>query len=244
MYSSKLEGYTIESTDKKEFEILQKEIFKNNIYSIALKNEVPLIIDCGAHIGLSIISFKLQYPNSKIIALEPNPIVFPILKHNIEYNRVDGIELIIKAVDTQEGSKDFYIDTDQSWLSTGGFKANSWQGTMKTKAIKVNTIDINNVIEQTLTKYQSKTIDLLKIDIEGYEYTIIKYLNNKNKFDVIENIIFEYHPINENKFDHLMELLELLSKKYTNISFLQEGKSLSLEDIDISNLLVVKCSIM
>jgi FkbM family methyltransferase len=40
----------------------------------------PYIIDAGANIGLSIIYFKKKYPNSKIVAFEPDKLIFNILK--------------------------------------------------------------------------------------------------------------------------------------------------------------------
>ncbi|HJS54352.1 MAG TPA: hypothetical protein VJ765_07410, partial [Chitinophagaceae bacterium] len=50
-----------------------EEIFKRENYKVAFSNNKPFIIDCGSSIRLSIIYFKTSYPQSKIIAFEPDP---------------------------------------------------------------------------------------------------------------------------------------------------------------------------
>ena len=244
MYSSKLEGYTIEYTDQKEFEIIKKEIFKNQIYAIDLDNKEPIIIDAGAHIGLSIVFFKLLYPNSKITAFEPNPLLAPILEKNMNANAIDNVGIINKALDTQDGSKSFYIDNDGTWLSTGSYLPNAWKGISKTQEIKVETTNAIDAFESVLQKNKSDKIDLLKMDIEGYEYTLLKYLNKNNKLSLIKNLIFEYHPSSKNNLGRLMELLDIMSKNFKNIAFIQEGRLSAFEDLNIENLFMVKCCIM
>jgi FkbM family methyltransferase len=44
---------------------------------------MPVIIDCGGNIGLSVLYFKYLFPNSVITVFEPSPPVFEILKENI-----------------------------------------------------------------------------------------------------------------------------------------------------------------
>ena len=82
---SKIQGYEIRYTNKEEFNILKDEIFNKEIYNVTINPGVtsPTIFDLGAHIGLSVLYFKIKYPNSRIVAFEPNSNIFPILQENI-----------------------------------------------------------------------------------------------------------------------------------------------------------------
>ena len=80
--------------NREEFEILWKDIFKNEAYKTNLKTPKPLIFDVGAHIGLSTLYFKDRYPQAKILAFEPNPKTAKILKLNIKDNHLENIKVI------------------------------------------------------------------------------------------------------------------------------------------------------
>src|SRR5688572_26929336 len=43
-----------------------KEIFLSRNYAFASKSPKPVIFDCGGNVGLSVVWFKQQYPNSLI----------------------------------------------------------------------------------------------------------------------------------------------------------------------------------
>ena len=42
-----------------------KEIFEENIYQFYSSSESPVIIDCGANMGLSVLYFAEKYPKAK-----------------------------------------------------------------------------------------------------------------------------------------------------------------------------------
>src|SRR5262249_6959572 len=77
-------------------------LFYHEMYRFPTTAEVPRIIDCGASIGLGVCYFKHLYPESEIVAFEPDPRVFEVLKRNCASWGSDGIRLIPKAVWTRE----------------------------------------------------------------------------------------------------------------------------------------------
>lgn len=85
-------------TDSASFTSMYYEIFDKEIYRFNTNSTTPFIIDCGSNIGLSLIYFKKQYPNSKIIAFEPDREIFKILNKNIESLKLDGVEIINKGL--------------------------------------------------------------------------------------------------------------------------------------------------
>lgn len=92
-----------------EFLLLYLGIYLFGGYKFESDKNDPLIIDCGCHIGISILSFKKQYPRSRIIGFEPNPETFKILEKNIKQNNLENVELVNAAVSDKEGEIDLYF---------------------------------------------------------------------------------------------------------------------------------------
>ncbi len=203
---SKIQGYEIGYTNKEEFNILKDEIFNKEIYNVDLvqkngkMNNVPVIFDLGAHIGLSILYFKIKYPDSKIVAFEPNSNIFPILQENMEYNHLTNVELHNIAVGSKDEIRIFYIDNSgNDAFSTGSFSKDAWNGTQKSTPINVKC--------ERLSKYITEEIDILKMDIEGAETEVLKELIESNKLKYVKNILIEYHPINNGNSKNIIKLL-------------------------------------
>jgi FkbM family methyltransferase len=207
-YISKIQNFDVTYTNKKEFNILKEEIFNKEIYKTDLKKKNPLIIDAGAHIGLATLYFKIKYPNSHIIAFEPNPNIFPLLEENILYNNLKNVELHNTALGKKEEIRDFYIDSSgRDWFSTAGFTKDSWKHIQSTTSIKVKT--------EVLSKYIQKDVDLLKMDIEGAETEVIEELERTNKLECIKKILLEFHPIDKRNYKKIVQILERNNFKVT-----------------------------
>lgn len=196
----KLHNFLVTYFNKEELKVLDKEIFSDGIYEIELVKDSPLIIDVGSHIGLSILYFKKKFPKSKIIAFEPNPNVFPLLEENIIQNGLIGVVVHDVGLGLKEGKRLLYIDSsDSNAFSTSSFHPNAWNGKQKTLPIKVRV--------KKLSKYLNTKCDLLKMDVEGAELEILQELVESRKIEFIQNLVFEYHPINKNRLKKIMKLL-------------------------------------
>lgn len=173
-----------------------KEIFLEKQYLFKTKSLAPLIIDCGSNIGLSLIFFKRQYPNSRIIAFEADPEIFKILKKNVQEFSFEGIELNNKA-----------IWVDESILN---FEGNDTVGGKVDALSLENKIGINKIQGVRLKDLLSKKIDFLKIDIEGAESEVLN--DCKDSLNNVQNIFIEYHSTNNDKPQELSALLNILEK--------------------------------
>jgi FkbM family methyltransferase len=167
-----------------------KEIFVENSYKFISKSEFPVIIDCGANIGTSCIYFKTLYPQSKIIAFEADTQLAKILDSNLKKNNINDVRVIAKAV---------WIDNNGITFSSEGADGGSIQGSGEKE--KVDSIKFKDFLEK------AGNVDLLKIDIEGAEYDVIK--DCQDSLTNVDNIFIEYHSWN-NIDQKLSEILEIL----------------------------------
>jgi FkbM family methyltransferase len=184
--------------DSASFCFIYDEIFKKEIYKFNTTSPIPYIVDAGANIGLSVLYFKQLYPNSKIVAFEPDDYIFSYLKKNIIEHELDGVLLIKKALWDNETSLKFYSEG-----ADGGRIANQND---KDKIINVQTIQLREFI--------SKKVDLLKIDIEGAETKVL--INCRDLLVNVERIFVEYHSFRNEpqELHHLLSILNSAGFKY------------------------------
>lgn len=186
MQSSKVGKYTIWYENAEEFRILKREIFGRNDYYVELKSDSPVIVDAGAYIGDTTLYFKQLYPSARVIALEPFPHSFEMLKKNVEENQLTGVELVQAALAPKTGEVSLHADiSGHDWFTTVSYLQSGWDKRQKTKEIKVRGV--------TLAEVVAGPIDLLKMDIEGMEVSVLKSL--VGELPRIKNIIAEVHPV-------------------------------------------------
>lgn len=165
-----------------------REIIERDSYSFNTDSKRPLILDCGSNIGLSIIKFKENFPDARIIGFEPDPKIFKVLESNINSFKLKNIKIYQKAVWGENGTLMF----EQEGSAGGRVTDESSE-----KLIKVNSID--------LKQFLNISIDLLKIDIEGAEATVLADISDSLKN--VKNIFVEYHSL----INHDQDLGKILS---------------------------------
>jgi len=188
-----LSGKEIKLVDSLSFLWTYVEIFENEIYKFKASSSSPTIIDCGANIGLSILYFKQLYPNSRIIAFEPDLEIFEILKNNVQSFKSTNVELIRKAVWSSETFLEF--------MAEGADAGRVVQIESPKKSYQVPTARLRH--------YLNEPIDLLKIDVEGAEIEILK--DCSDLLSNVKNLFVEYHSF-ANSSQSLDILIKILSE--------------------------------
>lgn len=153
------------------------EIFIDKVYQLSLP-AAPFIIDCGAHIGLSVIYLKQQHPGARILAFEPDKTNFSLLQKNISSFGFTNIDLRNEAVWKENTTLRF-----------------AQEGSMSSK-IETNGDAASNNSQVTATRLldvMTRKVDFLKLDIEGAEYEVLKDISSK--LGLIENMFIEYHGL-------------------------------------------------
>lgn len=179
---------------------LFQEIFVSRLYLPVRIPRDAVIIDCGCNIGMSILFFKLLYPDASVIGFEPHPALFEVLDSNIRENSLTNVQLHRKALADQAGTVEFHLnESDPGSLNMGLIR-------------RSDTAESIAVDAHRLSDLLPEKVDLLKLDIEGAEHSVITDLFEQGKLANVDKIICEYHHHIEPGVDRLASFLEMFER--------------------------------
>lgn len=164
---------------KENYRISDLERFNDiyNVYERIVKSgRHPLIIDCGANNGLSSYYLSEMWPQSKIVAVEPDEENINMLKANTHGK---DIEVLHGAVTSQKARLNI-IDSNVD--------SNAFQTVVNEKGT-IEGITISDLI----SRFSSQKYDpfIVKIDIEGFENEL--FSKNTDWIDSVPIIAIELH---------------------------------------------------
>jgi FkbM family methyltransferase len=180
--------YTSTSMYNKKFDIVDActflssyyEIFIDNIYKFYTNEKQLTIIDCGANIGLASLFFKKMYPNSEVLAFEPDPNICNVLEKNMLNQGFENVIIRNEAISNEDSIVNFYLEGGHSGMIVN-------QESPTDKVIPIKSTRLKNL----LISYDK--IDFLKIDIEGYERYVIPDIADELK--KVQFMFLEYHSL-------------------------------------------------
>ena len=144
--------------ERRVFMCLFKEITK----LLRVKDEV-VMVDLGAHIGKYTLYFAKLFKSLKVIAVEPDPTNFITLRKAVKANNLENVTIENCACADIDGKTQLYIS-----FKSGVHSLIKRPETVATVTVKCKSLD-NLVSEQKL-----KSVDIIKIDVEGAEYKVLK----------------------------------------------------------------------
>jgi len=160
-----------------------------------------VVIDGGANIGALTIPLSRSVGNGKVVAFEPQQVLFQNLCANACLNNVTN--LIALPMGLGECPKTLYYDDQKSYEQVYNYGNISLSSNANGNAVQVVTLD--SIFE----RYQLKSLKLLKLDIEGMELSALMGA---------ENVISEFHPFlyveNDRKEQSDDLIFWLLNKDY------------------------------
>ena len=139
------------------------EVFAKQIYPVM--RDASTIVDLGANIGISALYFLTEAPRSRLHLFEPNPRLTPRLRANLA-GFEDRVEIEAAAVADFEAAVEFGLEPTGRY---GGI------GIAGTDTIELRARSASAVLEEVLEI--DGRIDLLKIDIEAGETSLLRSLS-------------------------------------------------------------------
>lgn len=166
-----------------------------------------IFIDIGANIGFYPV-FLRNKGYEKIICFEPSKKFFKILNYNISANEITNAETHNLALDKKK-RKHFFLEEKNNIGSSRLVKKKA----MNVDIVKTNTFD--NISKTT--NIRSEDISFIKIDVEGFEYNVLKgmskTLNNLQKDTYLIIEIWDKSKYTEQIFTFLKQNNILFIKK-------------------------------
>lgn len=146
-------------------------VYSEDYITTFLLNEINLqdddfIIDIGANMGWYPLVFSCRH-TATIFAFEPDQLNFSLLKQNIALNKKENIHLFNVAVSNKEEMQTFYL-----YKSYNTGRHSFIQQKNSVKSVQVPTVRLDDFLKQKNMGH--KNIKLIKIDIEGFEYSAMQ----------------------------------------------------------------------
>ncbi len=162
------------------------EVFVNRVYEASC-NLLPgdTVVDCGANIGeFTVHAARLVGREGLVVAFEPNPESFSLCKTNILRNKLENVMLFNKALGEREETAFLEIDG----ANLGGSKI-VWKPS-RNSSLRVAV----RPLTEFLPLVGTRTIKLLKLDVEGSAIDIINGGDEFFEKRLIQNVAAELHP--------------------------------------------------
>jgi len=163
-----------------------------------------IVVDIGANIGYYVlIEAKLVGDKGKVYAIEPDPSNIELLRKNIEINGLSNVEVFQLAIGDTNEFHSMYLSTHRNKPTLRDVA-----GTVKEKFVtgkidvKVTTLD--DFLENK--PYPS----VIRMDVEGYEYEIIRGMKNilQRKLPLTLSIEFHFHLLKRQQSVEILETLK------------------------------------
>ena len=155
---------------KKRLETNIHGLVNSLLKSLDLENETGWFFDVGANVGLYTWETSYISPNRSILAFEPDPENFALLRMTLSNAGLEKVELCSNALSNCTGKVSFHQDTITS--ATGSISGTDTPWIERyldnpSKIISVNTTTMDAITIQ-------KNPSLIKIDVEGHELQVLE----------------------------------------------------------------------
>lgn len=156
----------INSSDLEVFlQIIRDGEYEEAVRHMPRLNRPPRIVDAGANIGLTTLYLKTVFPEAEVLALEPQPENFHALTRTIALNELSSVTPLCAGL--------WSLDT--ALRANAGFRdGEAWSFSLS----PVPGSDQNGIpvlsLKSLLDHHDWSRVDLLKIDIEGGEASLMR----------------------------------------------------------------------
>jgi FkbM family methyltransferase len=179
---------------------LYREVFAEREYWFSTDHPRPVILDCGSNIGMAILFFKALYPDAEITAFEPAPWACSTIEETVRANGLSDVTLHNAALAEAEGTLELFHDPRHP----GSAVMSVYRERMPGDPVRVQAV--------RLSRYVTKPVDFLKLDVEGSELPVLRDLASSGAIGQIRQMVIEFHHHLSPTVDNMSECLSILEQ--------------------------------
>lgn len=206
-------GILVETIRPNKFTRIDWEFLNHDLKTVVGKfnEKQPVIFDVGANKGQSIDKFKSIWPGSKIHSFEPDKELFGHLSQKVTGQK--DITLYEIALGDSNEVLTFHINQKKALNSVLELDQSPENRFSKKKILNSYQVQ-SKTLDTFINEYGfDQSIDLLKIDVQGFDLNVLKgseYMLEKGK---IKSILIEinFHPMYLNQAKP-WEIIEFLAR--------------------------------
>jgi len=207
-----------------------KRFDKEEQFLCKLDLKGKIVFDIGSHIGILTIYFAKKCVGGRVIAFEPNPETYLKLQSNVRFNRLNNVEILNMGIGSKKELKT--LATRRYYPGSGSMedviKTDIFREKYKIFEVKVDTLD-SCIQNEGLPKP-----DLVKIDIEGMEYSALLGMT-KTLSEYKPLLYIEIHGSSEkNKTDTIQKIVKLIDSKNYSILHVESKQKIHNENFWIA----------
>ena len=193
-------GFRLRYLEAEWMRYLYREVFGEREYWFSCDHPRPVILDCGSNIGMAILFFKALYPDAEITAFEPAPWACSAIEETIGANGLRDVTVHNAALAEEDGTLDLFHDPSHP----GSAVMSVCRERMPGDAVRVPAV--------RLSRFVTKPVDFLKLDVEGSELPVLRELVSSGTIGQIRQMVIEFHHHMSPTVDNLSECLSMLER--------------------------------
>jgi FkbM family methyltransferase len=144
------------------------------------------ILDIGANVGSVSCALLHALPNCRIAAVEPQPAIYGLLEKNLSRVGGERARAVNVAVGDHEADGTMVLVDGNSGCS---HVVDGSDATSNTAQIQIKLISGERLLEVS----GLDRVDLIKIDVEGFEETVLRALTGTIERQKPRAVVFEHH---------------------------------------------------
>jgi FkbM family methyltransferase len=167
------------------------DIFIRSVYALPRPESIESVLDCGVNVGTSMVYFLSRFPNARVWGWEADASLYAIAESNLVPYPSSNWFLENKAVWKSDEGVNFFLDG----ADAGSLFPISGE---HVRIASMRLLDKISEFDQ---------IDLLKLDIEGAEYSVLQDI--QSELHKIQYLFVEVH-LNEHFSEQFPLLINLI----------------------------------
>ena len=196
------------------------------------------VIDIGANIGYyALLESRMVTEQGSVFALEPESRNYELLCRNVELNPVKNIRTYNVGISDHSGIEKLFLSKDRNLHNLLMPIRSDDSGSVT----EIEVMSLDEFIEKE--KIATGDIDLIRMDIEGYEAKVLSGMENILRSAVKLYLFIEFHPNNMKRIEgfSFAKTLEQLESAGFMFRFVvateSSGKSFEFHNISIQRFL-------